>query len=810
MSEEIDFPVPSEKAVADAVKAFDKPERDYVNLPPNLVENRKIVSEFHALSDQYFQKYTGQASRSNLETLLKNCDAKYRLAQPQSQRFKAGSTQEHDTVSHVASSQLRKSVDLISSGQIAITFSDPEELPARYEPIAESSDYTMEEGKRIAEGHNLYLRWVWLVQGWTHFIKRILKFNQKNSMELLSLEWEYKTQKRPERMPGYYDSNGKPVEMTYREWNESAGGLAGKMFNSSGKPIDMVYDENARPRSYVFIEKERIIKNCPVLMRHDLGHTYFDLDMDADWPYIHRRCEVPYSTLLGEEKLGHYKNVGKLKRQHMWESASEYGSGTDGNKDDNADQTREDGKHGGFEVHYVTMLAPIVNGDDPKKAKWDKDAIPEYYEAVFCGKFRSMNSASDPNQNTGDDFGDLVPLQIRKIPYHTQTPLYYLMHSHDDERGAIHTGLYSMLECNIEEQDITLNQHIDNKTLGIKRPWLGRKGDVLSRNLKFKNGNQVIWIKKGVGDLRNSLAQAEVADMTATTIPLIEFLQKDADELVHTIDAFKGVFAGSRTTGTEYLGARSQAMKPAIEDTNFVIEPFFTWLLESVADLGRQFGNPDEMILVTNDKGEKIGEVNPTELYGQLKTRVVATAKFESDVTAKQVLINFIQSGAYDRSVQFMGQTGALHYWRTVGKFLGIPDVLKIFPAARKQVEAENQAWADWEAIQRDPNKAMNDPAQLPKEGEQHDIHNAILRAQRERFALLNITDVEYKQLVLSAVDLYILMHDQMKEAETQQEAVSSVSPTSPTGQSTSVPGMPGEAAGDTSSGLAGQMAGAA
>jgi len=792
---DIDFPVPSEAEVEKAVKAFSKPLRDYTDTPPNLAGKKELVKKVHELSKQYFDRYSGQSSRGDLETFLKDCDAKYRMAQAQAQAFKVSSTQEHDTLSHVASSQFYKSVHVIASGQKSIIFSDPEGLPVEYSADYNCGDYTDEEGKRIAREQNLYLDHVWTKQGWTRFIKSVLQLNQKNSMVLLSCEWDYKIQKRTERFPGYYNSKGEAIAVTAEAY---ANNPPAEAYKKDGDKLENpVFNESGSPMSYVFVEKERVVKNCPVLEKHDLAHSYFDLDIDdpQKWPYLHLRKPVPYAELLDQEIAGFYKNVGKLTTAQMYESNSKYGSQVDNDRDDNADQTRDEVKNGLYERHHTFILAPI-----DEDGKWDDDVIPEYYECVWAGNFDQLLDENKKNDKGEKVKGDgCVCLQLRKLPYHHKRLPYYLMHSHDDERGALKMGIYTLLECNIEEQTETLNQHIDNKNLKIFRPWFARKGDVLSRDLKFKNRNQVVWIDRSVsGDIRNSLVQAEVDDMTQTTLPLLEWLQKDADETVPTTDAYKGVFGGSRTTGTEYLGAREQSMKPAIEDTEFVADPFFKWLLQDVSDLARQCADPDEFIKVAGGTTS----INPTRWYGLLNVKVTGIKKFEADVSAKQILINFIQSGAYDKAKEFMGKTGALYFWRTVAKFLRIPDVNSTFPESRKLIEAENQAWSDWKAILADPLSAMLNEEIMPKPDEAHETHLAILQGQRDKFELLPNEDTEYKTNVLSAVDLYILMHKQFMEKE--QMPAGQVAPMA--GQGTP-PTMGGEAAGDVLSGLAGQVA---
>ena len=802
MTNAVNFTIPSVKAVKDAVKAFEKPEKDYTELPPNLAQNDELVAKFHAQAKEYFTKYQGQASRTDMETYLKDCDAKYRMAQAQDRMFRATSNQKKNTLSHIPSGQYHKTVNIITAGQQSIVFSDDAELPARHDSIDKSADYSADEGKRIAEGENLYLRYVWDKQDWTPIIKSLMHYNVKNSMEAVSLEWERKTKTAPERVPGYYDSEGKPHEF-------DANDVPDEMFDIDGEPLLDVFGEDGIPRSYAIVEKTRVTKNCPVLVKHRLENLYLDLEIPSkDGTLNNQSCilyrgKPTFDWLLDQQKEGFFLNVETLTASQMYESATEYGSEVERNKDDNADQTRDEGKDGRMEVFKVRMRASIDSSTEGKE-KWDDGTIKEIYEAVFVGQFEGELQGKEKENNEGKRVGGVVCTQLRKQPFrHGEFPTY-MMHSHEDDRGMLRMGYYTALEANIEEQDVLLNQWVDNKTLSVFAPFIAEKGNVFTRDFQFKQGNQVFWVRRGTG--KTALNKMEIPDLTQFFVLEWEKLQKEADEIVQTTDAFKGIAMGSRTTATENLGAREQSMKPAVEDTKRVMNPFFGWLLRGVSDLGRQFADPSELLAVTNGKGELLGEVNPGTFYGETKTHVVGIEKFETDVTAKQVLINFLQAGGYEQAKEFMGKVGALHFWRTLGKFLKIPDILKIFPPARKMVEAENQAWSDVKAIESTPDKAMNDPDQLPKEGEMHDIHIPILTAQKDKWQVLMPTlQEEQKQkaaLIISAYDLYILMHEQMQGAEAEQE----VQPQAQ-GQEAQAPGLPGESSGDVISGIEGQQA---
>ncbi|MBW1784676.1 MAG: hypothetical protein JRL30_28515, partial [Deltaproteobacteria bacterium] len=674
MAESTTFAIPSFQAVKDVIKKVipqkkKKRKIPFVDTPENFADNRKLAAAFDQAAKRHFDRFVGQSSRTDLEKYLKDSDAKYRFAQAPARRFKQGSTQKQNTLSQVPQSQFYRSTRLIATAQKAIIFSDPTELPARYERIVESTDYSDKEGERIAQQQQLYLQYVWENDKWEEKIKRSIGFNTKNSLEMMSLEWEKTVETRPERLPGYYTKDGKPVE--WDVLNPPAENV--EMFDVDGGELISVFDDEGKPVSYVFIEKTRIQKNQPVLNRIDMRDAYFDLDIDGiqNQQALVFRFQASFGDLLQKQKDGLYKNVGRLSDAQLFRSETEHDSKVEEDRDENADQTKDQGENGLYDGFHVWMLASI----NPETMQWDPSAVPEIWEGVYAGQLGSYQEGK-PTKDKKE--AGAACLLLRKNPYHHGRFPYFLWHSlDDDKRGALNMGYYTILESNCEEQDITMNQLFTNKTLAIKAPWVAEKGNVLSRDLTFKDGNDVKWVKPGTG--QTALTSLKIPNVTSQTVQEMAMLQEDADKTLGQLDAITGEIAGSRTTATEILGARQQARKPAIEDTKTMWYPFINWALGDVVDLSRQFASPDEVITVTG--GNLIlGTVNPSQLYGKLKIKVTSIDKFEADVAARQVIVNFIQAGGVEQSKEYMGPSGGLHFWRTAAKFLKLPEVNKIFP----------------------------------------------------------------------------------------------------------------------------------
>lgn len=796
------FTFPSAAEVKKATKPVETEVRDYVKLPDNLAEETDLAKSFHNEAYSRFQRFVGQASRTELEENLRSADAMWRLAKRKGRTVK-GSAQQQDTLSNVAASQFYKSVRLVSSGQTSMIFGQQDELPAQYDPPREDASISQDEAQRVANADNLLLNYTWEKDGWEEKIKQAIRRVNKNSIQVMSLEWEYKTEKRVERVPGYYTAKKEPV--SYR----GAKPDAAPMFDYSGKPISSVLDANGKPRSFVFIEKTKVVKNCPVLELHDMKNVYFDLDIPdmRNQSCVVIRTQKSLGDLLAMQRDGMFKNVEKLSQTHLYESETNNSSTVDTERDTNAGYQRDMTENGLIDLYHVYMVSPV----DEKGKKWDSDVVPEFYEAVYAGPFGTFadKEADDKDKAKATS----VCLMLRRLPYHHGHLPLYVIYSHDDERGAVRMGYQTLLECNYEQQVSRQNQWHDNNELAVRSPWVGEKGNVLSRDLKFRNGNQVMWVKPGTG--QTALTKLSVPDMTQRFISEMDMLRKDADEICGTTDVMRGVAMGARTTGTEAMGAREQAMMPAIEDAKVMADQIFKPILADHASLWRQFGDPRAMITVTRSN-VVLGTVSPGELYGECNVRVVSVAKYQTDMASRQVINNAISSGVYEKSAGFMGKDGALEFWRTWARLMRFPNAQKIFPGARKYVEAENQAWADVEAIKADPVKAMNDPAQLPKPDEMHDIHIGILQQVRDKYVLLaKATPGDEKDAaIVAALDLYMLMHEQFKEQEAVQVsgggqgAEPSEDEQQPEGMGgNEMPNMPGSAQGEMMAGVGGQMA---
>jgi len=514
--------------------------------------------------------------------------------------------------------------------------------------------------------------------------------------------------------------------------------------------------DSYRPRSFVFKEKTRIKKEGANLRIVPIKDFYCDLSIDSiqKQQATDERYQSLYSDLMKKQNDGFYVNVDKLTKAQLFQSEDSYDSDVEEKKVENAGETFSSEPNGMMD--NMRCFARIT---------LEKDELPEWYEGVFCGNFNILSA-----ENSGED-GGCVCLQLRKAPAHFGRIPYTVSHSHPDSKGMNHVGLVDLLECLFEEWCITLDQYIDNKNLRSNRPWIAEWGNVMSGDLVFHGGNDVKWVKPGSGD--SALKQLEVGDTTGTVLPFLDFLQKQINETGNTDKPVTGSYAGSRTTRTEFLGVREQAMKPIFEEVKYFANDFFPWLLNDFKDLNQQFCNPSRAISITGGD-EVIGKVNPAELYGELDVQVVCVDEFKSNMMKRETMVDLFKTGFVEKFQPLMGDEGTAILGRDFMRLFGIENVNKIMPATKPYIEAETLAWNDVRRIENDPADALING--LPTLEEKHEVALRILEPRFERYKTMIPQDQQHPD-ILRAYGVYIMMHKQFQEEGKQKLLAEVASP---------------------------------
>ena len=719
-------------------KAAPKPEpvRDYLELPKNIAEDSTIAATVLDKVKEYFTKFRDQAARTQLETDMKSADRMLRVSKTRDRT--SATDQQEDTLSNVSSTSYYKAIRIITAGQKAIMFYG-DELPVKYEENPGSTDFkNNEEAKRVTREQNLLLRYTFDQDGLEYKLKNTLYFINKYGQVPVGIEWDYETEEKVERVP-------------------------------------IEYDEEGRPLTFAFENKRRVVRDWPTLSTYDLKDFYFDTQISdmQDQKCVLFRTQKGIEYLHNKQTDGEYLNVGQVTDDQMFKDEDANNSDVLRNREEDSGQTPESNETGNIEIFSGYIRLPI---DD--KNKWNpKETVPSWFQFVFAGNIEN----------------NAVCLQLRRNPFHHGKLPFKIIYSHLDDKGAVRMGYASLLECLYEEETSTINEMIDNKTLRTRKPWIAEKGNVLSRNLKFRQGNQTIWVKSGTGT--TALKEVQVQDTTQNTLLHLNDIRKDFNETAGTDKAMAGQFAGARTTSTEYQGVMNQAMKPALEDAEFMADQILPWIADMSALLWRQFGDPTRIIQVT--ESGLTYPVKPTELYGDFRTRVVSIGQFEGDMLRRQEENNFI-AAAYQFVAPLMGKAGQLEFWRDIMRHRKMENAEKYFPLNASR-DAERLAWYE--------NILIFEKGQevLPQPSDDHDVHLPIIKSQLENYKLLPPDEMNPDSVRMA--QLHILLHEQYKEQEAQamQSMQQGGMPGQGEQQSTAQPPQStGEVAGETMAGIGG------
>jgi len=789
-----EYKTPSAEAVKKEVKSVkNMTEGVDLNMPDNLAENEETCKSFVKRAFSYLQRFTHSSERESLERRLIESDRMFRMAiQKSSEEIYTTETEYNE--SRAVSSQYYRSIKGITSGQKSIIFPrGSEELPAQFIPDYNGDFISKEEAERIAKGDNMMLRYTWDKDGIERVVKSNLLFSNKNSIDILSLEWDRKVVKMLMRVVGYYDKDGNPVE--YKLENFFKDGVPvvrpPKMYDSNGNSFGNMYKDGI-PVLTVLVEKPFVVCDNPHLERHPAKNCYFDLTIEdpMQWQCFIREYQKSFESLLNKQYSGEYTNVEKLCDAQLFDAPEHTAENVDDEQSTFADINRSgvDRRNGLYKVFHIQMYAPIND-----KGKWDKDAIPKLYEAVIAG---DMNAPVD-NIVDGKSKGAVV-LQLRRFPYAHNMFTYWPIYSHDDDRrSAIRMGYETILRNNYEIQTACLRQWEDNKNRIIRAQKIIQGGALSTSDMTSSaSKSKVLVTRRGI-DPKSVMHTVPEQNVTQLTVQELGFMGQDANDITGMTEAMRGAAMGSRTTSTEYQGAITQGMKPAIEDAKFMADQIFPRMLMMIASMWRQFGEPGKVINIT-DGDVIIGQVDPTDLYGMSNIRVVGVDRFESDVLQRNQMIQFLNNGfAYAK--ESMGPEGETAFWRRFAESFRMRDAEKIFPEGNMYVEAERQAWNDINTLMNDPYGALNSEGFMPEQGENHKVQLNILKPYRENLNLMAKVNPAYGEN-LRVLDILILAHEQMLERSVQMAMQNQQA-------QSAQPVNTGEVAGDQLGGLVGGVA---
>jgi hypothetical protein len=581
----------------------------------NLCKDDELTKKLRGWLATELEHFRGQEERKEFcdaGGVMDYADRMERVAE----RRDTSSAQYRATLSNVASSAFRRATMAMVAGEYSVFFQG-QELPAKYEPVFAGQEYNQTEGLMISEQRNMLEDYTWERDERRKKVKDVLYYNKKYGQYFVSMEWDYRKEKR----------------------------------------IHRVRNENG---SFSFKEKETVIADNPTMILHDPKNIYADAQIDGIQPQRTLLDEryVPYEQLGSEQANGWIQNLDKVGSAQIAERDYEEETLDARRKNSGSDQDQE--RTGLLKVWHAWCRVPIVEkerkGAVTGKGKWVDGGLPELYWATFVGELNDARS---------------VCVRLIKNPYFHKRIPYEMVHAYRDDKGLYHVSPAELVYAQYWQLVTNWNQAHDNVTKRTSAPMVA-DGPVKTRDLTYKQ-NKLIRIGRGV--------RFEPVPIERTTELTMEMVQKLEDDIFATLGTNKpimGLPLLGRTSASEATNALEQARVPLLEQADDVGMDLFSWMLQMDAMLWEQYGDPELVLTLT--KSNMLQEFKPAELFGPFKVAVTAITQFESATEKRRGFNAFLQNG-YQLAMPSMGKQGEMAMWRAAWpEFMSFGDVNAIFP----------------------------------------------------------------------------------------------------------------------------------
>ena len=670
--------------------APEEKERDVSLGVDNFANNEDTVEKVLRDAKAYFTEFDSQSGRDFLTTKMDRADKVFRVASDIDKEQENKTRDEVDVTPEVFYRQL---VAVTSNELDALFGSD--KLGSGYQPLNAVQDASLRVTQAVADDQNTLLEYSYEIDDRVKKITDGWWACNKYGNMTWGMEWKVYEKTVRERQPTAYDEEGKPIK-------------------------------------YGWKTRKQVVRH-PTLVAYDLADVYKDATIPniQDQQCLLFRSQPSLSTLLANQRAGHYINVGKLTSAQLYR-------GTDpvDQKQDRAENAGTDGDldnpNGLYDQWHVVIRSPI---DDDGNYDKDKNA-PRWFLATFIGNIQGS---------------DQVCVRLERYPYDTDDNgeiLYFDQHSHWDDNGAYSHGYADLGWPLFTQAKTTYDQWFDNKNLINAAPWITERGAIITKDKDFAPRRLIQTEEGGIEKLKRVKVESNTVDMQA----FIADLERRVRDLFGTTDAYLGEAMGSRTSAAEATNAFKQSGKPAIEKLRRMAR-LLEWIAETDMKLWRKF-SPGDLMISLVQKGE-VREIKPANLWGPLRVKVSAVDDFKDD-SVKQLEENQLIAQTLPVIAPLLGKTGTLGLMNQIYEGRGI-DLSAWIPQAK---ETDSMHVASSENVGFE-----NGIPDRPKDGEDHDVH---LRTHGDRYAqikLLPDVDPEVRNLYES----HMLIHEQMRDAESAQ-----------------------------------------
>ena len=315
--------------------------------------------------------------------------------------------------------------------------------------------------------------------------------------------------------------------------------------------VDLIYrDKTTGSRKSKLFTKN----NLPGFDFIPIDHLWLDEnieEMDAQ-PAIYIKAPISWSKLLGDSKKNNvklFKKDGqeglrdKFSKYLEHESSSQFGT-PKADRLDNADRTFQDRTGERYKHWFVWINLPINKKDE----KWDEDGAE-----IRC----RVRILGDPES--------CEIIEIRENIFPGGVPLL-VAHQTEDDIGMYHISLGEKIATYYDQICVAINQLIDNRSKNVRRPIVYDPMRVDVDKYDFGHANAIPCS----GDVRSGLFEMQIADMTATIMPTVQYCEQKIREIMNTTDAVMGMAMGGRTSASEYVSAKAAATTPIFSDMSSI------------------------------------------------------------------------------------------------------------------------------------------------------------------------------------------------------------------------------------------------
>lgn len=555
-------------------------------------------------------------------------------------------------------------------------------------------------------------------------LKRILLNLYKNGTGFLGIPWEKRL-----------------VDLTYRD-------------KDTGSRKSMKVKEHNLPGfEFIPIDKIRLDEN---------------IDEIDDQPAIFIDSPISWGKLLSDSRKNKVKLFEKDAGQDEFKNKfAKYKYTISGNGDntpladrvENADRILQDRTSEFYQHWVVWALLPI----NKESGRWDKNG-----DEIRC-RVRILGTPES-----------CEIIEIRENIFPGGIPML-VAHQTEDDIGMYHISLGEKIKSYYDQICIAIDQLIDNRSKNCRRPVAYDPLRVEIDKYDFGHSNA---IPVTGGDIRSAFVELQIADMTQTIMPTINYCEMKIKEIMNTTDAVMGQALGGRTSASEYMGAKASATTPIYSDMASMEGDIIGGYMLKFAQYVHTFMTLEDIVDQIGDVGNEF-QFQLADIYSlELRGVVEAMDKMTRIQNILQ-LLNLITD-----------PDGRAKTLIRLAEAMEIENPAELVPIPAKDQAVKAALWENNELL-------IYAQWDEPQMGEMHDLHlqihkPAMWQAQREDPPNPNINFIQD----------HISKHEMLKK---QQEAMSSqAGGNSPLPQQTGVDGtgipLPGDIQGAQISGNLGNI----